>query len=513
VGELDLFEGEGGARRTGGPGGAGKGGAASAGGGSTGGASAEPRERAAPLAARMRPRSLEEFRGQEHLVGAGRAIRAMLDARSVGSMILWGPPGSGKTTLARLIAAESGITFVSFSAVTEGVARVREIIAEADHRLRATGRRTILFCDEIHRFNKAQQDAFLPHVEAGTVILVGATTENPSFEVVRPLLSRAPVYVLEPLGSAELSAILRDALGDERGLADLDVTVDDEAIAFMAEAADGDARRALGVLEAAAQISGPGGRIGVEVAREALQHRFATYDKGGEEHYNLISALHKAVRGSDPDGALYWLARMIDGGEDPLYIARRLVRMAAEDIGLADPTALQAAIAARDAFHFLGSPEGELALAQAAVHLATAPKSNRVYLAWKAAMRRARETPSAPVPLHIRNAPTSLMKDLGYGSGYRYDPDEEHGVAAQDYLPDALRGERYYDPGRFGFEKTIAARLAWWAERRADAGRTEGEGSTRSEPDGDEQPASERAEADPMRGPEEGATAEPERES
>ena len=421
----------------------------------------------APLAARMRPRSLDEFRGQEHLVGPGRAIRAMLDAGTVGSMILWGPPGSGKTTLARVIASESGITFVAFSAVTEGVARVREIIAEADQRLRATGRRTILFCDEIHRFNKAQQDAFLPHVEAGTVILIGATTENPSFEVVRPLLSRAPVYVLEPLGPDELSAILRDALTDERGLAGRDLTVDDEAIGFIAEAADGDARRALGVLEAAAQVVGPGGTVGVEAAREALQHRFATYDKGGEEHYNLISALHKAVRGSDPDGALYWLARMIDGGEDPLYIARRLVRMATEDIGLADPGALQAAIAARDAFHFLGSPEGELALAQATVYLATAPKSNRAYAAWKEAMQRARETPSAPVPLHIRNAPTSLMKDLGYGSGYRYDPEEEHGVAAQEYLPDALRGERFYRPGRFGFEKTIAARLEWWAERRA----------------------------------------------
>jgi putative ATPase len=423
----------------------------------------------APLAARMRPRSLAEFRGQGHLVGPGHAIRAMLDAGTVGSMILWGPPGSGKTTLARLIAAESGITFVAFSAVTEGVARVREIISEADQRLRATGRRTILFCDEIHRFNKAQQDAFLPHVEAGTVILIGATTENPSFEIVRPLLSRAPVYVLEPLGHEELAAILREALTDQRGLAGRDLAVDDDAISFIAEASDGDARRALGVLEAAAQIVGRGGTVGVEEAREALQHRFATYDKGGEEHYNLVSALHKAVRGSDPDGALYWLARMIDGGEDPLYIARRLVRMATEDIGLADPGALQTTIAARDAFHFLGSPEGELALAHATVYLATAPKSNRAYAAWGEAKRRARDTPSFPVPLHIRNAPTSLMKDLGYGAGYRYDPEEDDGVAAQEYLPDALRGERFYHPGPYGFEKTIAARLAWWAERRARA--------------------------------------------
>ena len=420
----------------------------------------------APLAARMRPRSLAEFRGQEHLLGPGKALRAMIEAGRVGSMILWGPPGSGKTTLARLVASESGVAFVSFSAVTEGVARVREIIAEADQRLKATGRRTILFCDEIHRFNKAQQDAFLPHVEAGTIILIGATTENPSFEIVRPLLSRAPVYVLEPLTADHLESILREALDDERGLAPLGLEVSDEALAFMAEASDGDARRALGVLEAAARIVGPGAGVDLEVAREALQHRFATYDKSGEEHYNLISALHKAVRGSDPDGALYWLARMIEGGEDPLYIARRLVRMASEDIGLADPAALTTTIAARDAFHFLGSPEGELALAEAVVYLATAPKSNRVYAAWKAAVKRARDTPSAPVPLHIRNAPTDLMKDLGYGRGYRYDPDEPEGIAEQEYLPDELSGERFYEPGGTGFEKTIAKRLAWWAERR-----------------------------------------------
>jgi putative ATPase len=414
---------------------------------------------AAPLAARMRPRTLDEFRGQEQLLGAGRAVRAMLDAGRVGSMILWGPPGSGKTTLARLVAEVSGTTFVSFSAVTEGVARVREIIKEADQRLRSTGRRTILFCDEIHRFNKAQQDAFLPHVEAGTVILIGATTENPSFEVVRPLLSRAPVYVLEPLSKEALRSILSDALSEERGLGALGLEFDDDAIDFIAEASDGDARRALGVLEAAGQLAGEGGRVELEAAREALQHRFASYDKGGEEHYNLISALHKAIRGSDPDAALYWLARMIDAGEDPLYIARRLVRMATEDIGLADPAALATVVGARDAYHFLGSPEGDLALA---------PKSNRAYAAWKSALRRARETPSEPVPLHIRNAPTSLMKDLGYGKGYQYDPDAEDGVSTQEYLPDALKGERFYEPGRFGFEKTIAERLKWWAERRRD---------------------------------------------
>ena len=424
----------------------------------------------APLAARMRPRSLAEFRGQEHLLGQGKAVRAMLENGQPSSMILWGPPGSGKTTLARIIAQETGVAFVAFSAVTDGIARVREIVKEAGERLRATGRKTILFCDEIHRFNKAQQDAFLPHVEAGTVILIGATTENPSFEVVRPLLSRAPVYVLQGLTVEDIRAILGEALEDaQRGLGDLGLHVDDEALDFVAAAADGDARRALGVVEAAAGLVGPGGRLGMEAAREALQHRFATYDKGGEEHYNLISALHKAVRGSDPDAALYWLARMIDGGEDPLFIARRLVRMASEDIGLADPQALAVVVAARDAYHFLGSPEGELALAEAALYLATAPKSNRTYEAWSRALARARETPGEPVPLHIRNAPTGLMKELGYGKGYRYDPSEPDGVSPQSYLPDRIVGDRYYEPGRFGHEKTVAARLAWWAERRQEA--------------------------------------------
>ncbi|MDP2958016.1 MAG: replication-associated recombination protein A [Longimicrobiales bacterium] len=423
-----------------------------------------------PLAARMRPRSLTEFRGQDHLLGPGKAIRSMLENGQPASMILWGPPGSGKTTLARIIAQETGVAFVAFSAVTDGIGRVREIVKEAAERLRAGGRRTILFCDEIHRFNKAQQDAFLPHVEAGTIVLIGATTENPSFEVVRPLLSRAPVYVLNPLAPAEVRSILVEALASaERGLASLGVSVADEALDFMAEAADGDARRALGVLEGAAGLVGPGGCVELAEAREALQHRFATYDKGGEEHYNLISALHKAIRGSDPDGALYWLARMVAGGEDPLYIARRLVRVATEDVGLADPQALTVTIAARDAFHFLGAPEGELALAEAVLYLATAPKSNRAYAAWGAAMARARETPAEPVPLHIRNAPTSLMKDLGYGKGYLYDPSEPGGVAAQRYLPDRLSGERFYHPGPFGHEKTVAARLEWWAARRQEA--------------------------------------------
>jgi len=393
----------------------------------------------------------------------------MIERDELQSLVFWGPPGSGKTTLARIIADRTNAAFVPFSAVTEGVPRVREIIAEADKRLGATGRRTILFCDEIHRFNRAQQDAFLPHVEAGTVILIGATTENPSFEVNSALLSRSRVLVLDALSETDIRTICERAVEDrDRGLGAVDIVVDDEALELLAHAADGDARGALSALEIAASIAGGGGHITREVAAKALPRRYARYDKSGEEHYNLISALHKAVRGSDPDAALYWLARMLDGGEDPLYIARRLVRMATEDIGLADPRALSLAIAARDAYHFLGSPEGELALAEAAVYLATAPKSNRIYQAFGRAWRLARETPAEPAPLHIRNAPTRLMKDLGYGKGYKYDHAEPDAHAGQEYLPDSLADQRFYEPSGRGFEAEIAKRLEYWkAKRRA----------------------------------------------
>jgi len=430
------------------------------------------------LATRMRPRTLDEFVGQAHLVAPGRVLREMIERDELQSLIFWGPPGSGKTTLARIIAERTNAAFVPFSAVTEGVPRVRQIIAEADERLQKTGRRTILFCDEIHRFNRAQQDAFLPHVEAGTVILIGATTENPSFEVNSALLSRSRVLVLDRLDEAGLRTICERALAEsERGLGALGLVVDDDALELLAYAADGDARGALAALEVAASMVGAGGHITRAGAAEAIPRRYARYDKSGEEHYNLISALHKAVRGSDPDAALYWLARMLDGGEDPLYIARRLIRMATEDIGLADPRALSVAVAAKDAYHFLGSPEGELALAEAAVYLATAPKSNRVCEAFGRAKELARETPAEPTPLHVRNAPTRLMKELGYGAGYRYDHREPDAYAPQDYLPESLTGRRFYEPSGRGFEAEIAKRLEVWAAKRRAARERQDRGS------------------------------------
>jgi putative ATPase len=420
-----------------------------------------------PLAARMRPRTLDEFVGQRRIIGPDTPLRLAIERGTVDSLLFWGPPGTGKTTLARLVAQYTDREFVPFSAVVDGVPRVREIVAEAEDR-RAEGRGTILFVDEIHRLNRAQQDAFLPHVERGTVTLIGATTENPSFEINGALLSRLRVFVLDPLATDDLVRVLRDALQDsERGLGAERLTIDDDALRFLAESADGDARRALTALEAAATYVGTAGAITVAAAQDALQQRVPRYDKSGEEHYNLISAYHKALRGSDPQGALYWLARMVEGGEDVMYIARRTVRFAAEDVGLADPTALTIALAARDAYHMLGSPEGELALAEAAVYLAAAPKSNRVYEAWGAALQLARETPAAPVPLHIRNAPTRLMKELGYGKDYQYAHASPDAYIPQDYLPDLVKDAVLYEPGPFGFEKEIAKRLAWWAELRS----------------------------------------------
>jgi len=370
--------------------------------------------------------------------------------------------------------------FVPFSAVTDGIPRLREIVAAAEKRGLFTTR-TILFIDEIHRFNRAQQDALLPHVESGLLTLIGATTENPSFELTGALLSRLRVVVLQPLTAGEIGTVLDRAMADaERGLGALGVTLDAAARDLLAQLADGDARRALTVLEAAAALAAE--TITTELVEAAMQQRVAHYDKAGEQHYNLISAYHKALRGSDPQGVLYWLARMIEGGEDPMYIARRTVRFAAEDVGLADPRALPLAIAARDAYHFLGSPEGELALAEVAVYLATAPKSNRIYAAWAAAREAARATPAAQVPLHIRNAPTALMKELGYGAGYRYAHDVPEGYLPQDYLPDEVRGATFYEPGAHGFEREIEKRLAWWrslADRVAqgEAGHTPDEGS------------------------------------
>ena len=433
-----------------------------------------PPHEAQPLAHRMRPASLDAFLGQEHLLGPGKPLRDAIERGAVGSMVFWGPPGSGKTTLALLIANYTNRHFETFSAVTEGVPRVREIIREAKQRLDREGRGTILFCDEIHRFNKAQQDAFLPHVEEGVITLIGATTENPSFELNSALLSRLRVFLLEPLSIAHLRAIAGGAARALAAEAGSKLELGPEALDLLAVHADGDARRALNAVEAvwshvSALDPAPASPITAELAASVLERRVARFDKSGEEHFNQISALHKAVRGSDVEGALYWLARMLAGGEDPMYLVRRLVRMAAEDIGLADPRALSLTLAAKDAYHFLGSPEGELAIAEAAVYLATAPKSNRVYEAWSAARAAAEEHPAAPVPLHIRNAPTRLMKEIGYGKGYRYDHAEGGHAAGQRYLPDALAGARWYRPTDFGYEKTLAERLEWWATVKQQA--------------------------------------------
>lgn len=432
---------------------------------------AEVRRMVAPLAERMRPNSFEEFVGQEHLVGEGRILRRAIEKDEIQSLIFWGPPGSGKTTLAHIIAKLTSSNFVSFSAVVSGIKEVREVIKRAEEQKKFYNKKTILFVDEIHRFNKAQQDAFLPHVEKGTIILIGATTENPSFEIVSPLLSRSKVFVLNPLSEKDILSILNRAITDkERGIAHLSPQIDEEALRYIARMSCGDARVALNTLELAVFNTPPNERgireINLKIAEEAMQKRVLLYDKAGEEHYNLISALHKSLRDSDPDGALYWLVRMLEAGEDPLYLARRMVRFASEDIGNADPMALQVALSAMQAFHLIGSPEGELALAQAAIYLATAPKSNRVYTAYLEVLEDIKKTGSLPVPLHIRNAPTKLMEDLGYGKGYKYAHHYPEAIVNQNHLPKELEGKTYYHPTEQGFEEIIKRRLEEWKRKR-----------------------------------------------
>jgi putative ATPase len=435
-----------------------------------------------PLAARMRPRMLDEIIGQEHLLAPGRLLRSTIEADRISSMIFWGPPGSGKTTLAGVIARQTHARFVTLSAVSAGVADLRRVVDEARKLLQFSKQRTILFIDEIHRFNKAQQDAVLPHVERGIITLIGATTENPSFEVNAALLSRCRVFTLRGLTEEDLLTILRRALTDnERGLGRMGLTVDEEALQAIATFANGDARTALNVLEMAAQGGMSSGdearrRITVPLVEEVMQHRALLYDKSGDQHYDMISALHKSLRGSDPDAGLYWLARMLEAGEDPLYIVRRLIRFASEDVGMADPHALVVCVAAQQAVHFVGLPEANLALAQAVVHLATAPKSNALYEAYSRVQEDIRRTRNDPVPLQIRNAPTQLMKDLDYGKDYKYahdyyrdmridDPERPPATKLQEYLPDSLKGRRYYEPGHQGKEASIRK----WLDKRRQA--------------------------------------------
>jgi putative ATPase len=420
--------------------------------------------RTAPLAERMRPHSLDELSGQEHLVGPGKPLRVQIERDDSGSMILWGPPGVGKTTLAKIIAETTKATFIEFSAVMSGIKEIKQVMVAAA-RASQMHSRTILFIDEIHRFNKAQQDAFLPYVERGAIRLIGATTENPSFEIISALLSRCRVYVLEPLSEEQIVTLLKRALADKvRGLGAMELTADDDALEMIAGYSSGDCRNAYNTLEVAAQLAlepgrKAGKRIDKKLAGEAVQQRVLMYDKTGEEHYNLISALHKSVRNSDPDAALYWLARMFAGGEDPLYLARRIVRMAIEDIGLAAPEALNLTLSAKEAVDFLGSPEGDLALAEAVVYLCLAPKSNSVYTAYGAVQQEIEGTRQEPVPLHLRNAPTKLMKQLDYGKGYRYAHNEEGKVADMDCLPESLKGRSYYHPTQEGREKQLAQRM------------------------------------------------------
>ncbi len=433
-----------------------------------------------PLAERMRPRSLDDYVGQEDILGEGKILRRIIEKGKLEtSLIFWGPPGCGKTTLAHLIAASVDAFFVFFSAVTSGIAEVRRIVAEAEQRLKLEGRRTILFVDEIHRFNKAQQDAFLPHVERGTIVLIGATTENPSFEIIGPLLSRCRIFVLKQLGEDEIVTLLRNAVVDDaRGLGSFQISVSDEDLSYLAHLSYGDARVALNALEMAVQsLEGTEGEIELarNVLEEAIQKKSVLYDKQGEEHFNIISALHKSLRGGDPDASLYWLARMLEAGEDPLYIARRLVRFASEDVGNADPQALSVALDAMEAFRFIGLPEGKLALAQAVTYLAAAPKSNAVDLAYAKAARDVAEHGPLPVPLWLRNAPTRLMKEIGYGEGYEFPHDDAEGIVNQEYMPEKIAGRRYYHPRERGFEREIIKRIEYWRKVRGEKGKSKGD--------------------------------------
>jgi putative ATPase len=425
-----------------------------------------------PLAERMRPATFDEFVGQQDILAPGKPLRQAIEQDRLRSIILWGPPGTGKTTLARLIAKVTRARFVSFSAVLAGIKEIKEVMAAAELARRQMNRRTIVFVDEIHRFNKSQQDAFLPRVEAGDIVLIGATTENPSFEVNAALLSRSKVYTLRGLAEAEIVTILERALRDrERGLGNEPIAIAEGVLQAIARYSNGDARVALNLLELATAAAPRGGdgstrRLELDTVQQSVQRRALLYDKSGEEHFNIISALHKSMRNSDPDASVYWLARMLEAGEDPLYIARRLIRFASEDIGNADPQALTVAVAAKDAVHFIGMPEGNTALAQAAIYLATAPKSNAVYLAYNEAAEDAVREIAEPVPLHIRNAPTRLMKQLNYGKGYKYAHDEIEGIADMDCLPPSLSGKTYYEPTDRGFEETIRKRLADWKTAR-----------------------------------------------